>query len=528
LSSATIGFTGEGAYLCSLDGSAFASCSSPHVFTGLPDALHTFAVKARDAAGNESAAAVHTWRSDAPPRITLAAHPGDPTNSRSAHFQFSASEEVSGYRCRLDGAAFASCPNPISYPGPLAEGGHTFTVTAKDALGQEGSTTFNWRVDITPPQLGQLTVFPENPTGEQRATFAFSDTESGLSYRCRLDGAPAFSQCANPQTYLGIGHGSHRFEVRARDAAGNESAATRVHQWIVSTTPPPAPGLDLGVYRSGGPAAVREYQNWLKRPITTVLDYLPGSSWAALSAPDGIVQQWHLSGYRVVYSTPMLPNSGATLDEGAAGTYDTYFRQLAQTLVRWGQGNVVIRLGWEFNGNWFSWKAKGKTAEFVTYWRRIVNVMRSVSPNFKFDWNPAYGPLDFDADDAYPGDAYVDYIGLVVFDQGWEPGYHDPILRWRNFISLPFALEWHVEFAKAHGKPMTFPEWGLTFRDDFPGHGGGDNPYYVDKMYLWLTANPVAYAIYFEHDKAGEVRHSLMAGHFPNGSARFKTLFGGS
>lgn len=512
---------------CSLDGAAFANCSSPQEFAGLAEGQHTFAVKSRDAAGNESAARSHTWRTDTTaPAITLSAHPGDPTSSTGAQFGFSTLEDVTGFRCRLDGGAFAPCASPASYTGPLSEGLHTFAVSAKDAAGNEGSVSFGWRVDTTPPLLGQPRTFPENPTNERGATFTFSDSEPGLTYLCRLDSEAAFSPCANPQTYPGLGHGAHTFEAKVRDAAGNESNV-RVHRWMISTTLPPAPGLDIGVFHDGGPPAVRDFQNWLGRPITLALEYIPGSSWETIASPDEVVSQWHLSGYNLVYSTPMLPGSSGTLEDGARGAYDTYFGRLAETLVRYGQGNVVIRLGWEFNGNWFAWKAKGKTAEFITYWRRIVNVMRGVSPQFKFDWNPAYGPLEFDADQAYPGDAYVDYIGLVVFDQGWEPGYHDPILRWRNFVNLPFALEWHQDFARQHNKPMTFPEWGLTFRDDFPGHGGGDNPYYIEKMYLWMTASQFAYAIYFEHDKPGSVRHSLTAGHFPNATKRFKELFGG-
>jgi hypothetical protein len=52
---------------CSLDGGAFATCSSPHPYSGLAVGAHTFAVRATDAAGNTGAAATHAWTVAPPP-----------------------------------------------------------------------------------------------------------------------------------------------------------------------------------------------------------------------------------------------------------------------------------------------------------------------------------------------------------------------------------------------------------------------------------------------------------------------------
>jgi hypothetical protein len=62
--SATFTFTADkpgSTFQCSLDGSAFAACTSPISYTGLSEALHAFQVLAVDTVGNVGAPASRTW-----------------------------------------------------------------------------------------------------------------------------------------------------------------------------------------------------------------------------------------------------------------------------------------------------------------------------------------------------------------------------------------------------------------------------------------------------------------------------------
>ena len=43
--------------------------------------------------------------------------------------------------------------------------------------------------------------------------------------------------------------------------------------------------------------------------------------------------------------------------------------------MNYGFADATIRLGWEFNGNWFAWAASNDPAAFITYWQRIVTAM---------------------------------------------------------------------------------------------------------------------------------------------------------
>jgi hypothetical protein len=50
--------------------------------------------------------------------------------------------------------------------------------------------------------------------------FTFGASESGVTYRCRLDDQP-FAACASPAGFPAVAAGTHTFQVRATDAVGN-------------------------------------------------------------------------------------------------------------------------------------------------------------------------------------------------------------------------------------------------------------------------------------------------------------------
>ncbi|HTT95140.1 MAG TPA: PKD domain-containing protein [Solirubrobacterales bacterium] len=143
--------TEEGSiFFCSLDGAAFTSCTSPFAEEGLAEGHHTFAVKARDAAGNLGLAATRSWTVDTtPPQTSIDAGPTGHTEDGSPSFSFSAGEP-SSFRCSLDGAPSVPCTSPKRYPA-LAEGPHTFTVTATDAAGNVDPTPAVAEFVVDPP-----------------------------------------------------------------------------------------------------------------------------------------------------------------------------------------------------------------------------------------------------------------------------------------------------------------------------------------------------------------------------------------
>jgi hypothetical protein len=90
--------------------------------------------------------------------------------------------------------------------------------------------------DTTPPET-TITAGPaEGSTTTQADTsFSFSSSEANSTFSCQLDGG-GFSPCTSPKSYRGLPNGSHAFEVKATDAAGNTDATPVRRTWTVSTT----------------------------------------------------------------------------------------------------------------------------------------------------------------------------------------------------------------------------------------------------------------------------------------------------
>ncbi len=118
-----------------------------------------------------------------------------------------------------------------------ADGNYTVRVRAVDAVANTqtpSSRTFT--IDRAAPQT-TIDSTPADPTSATSAAFDFSADEGGSSFECRLDGG-AWGACTSPKSYAGLADGSHTFQVRATDVAGNTDGSPASFTWLVDTTAP--------------------------------------------------------------------------------------------------------------------------------------------------------------------------------------------------------------------------------------------------------------------------------------------------
>ena len=277
----------------------------------------------------------------------------------------------------------------------------------------------------------------------------------------------------------------------------------------------------LGVYVGNDPTAVLQYEKWLGKPTDGILAFTGDANWQDY---DGCVpwamSLWSQFDRRVLWSVPLIPK-GANLADAAKGAYNDHWKKIATELAQWHPHEPIIyvRTGWEFNGDWFPCSAIHQPANFIGAWRQFVSIFRAASPRFRFDWCPAGADkMGMNAEDAYPGDDYVDVIGLDVYDQTIWCKIANPVERWNKiYLNGYHGLTWHRDFAKQHHKPMSYPEWGGG------GNESGDNPFFIEQMHKWFIENHVIYASYWNSDAA--YKGQLSSGQYPLAEAKYRELF---
>ena len=203
-----------------------------------------------------------------------------------------------------------------------------------------------------------------------------------------------------------------------------------------------------------------------------------------------------------------------SLQHVAAGTYDSYFQKAGQLFIEHGYPNAFIRIGHEFEGDWYTWGLSTAAndhdyAGFIAAFRRVSAILKSISKTFTIVWNPGCGAWAQAMDDekAYPGDDVVDVIGVDCYDDGSGV---------TNIMSGAYGMNQWGAFAAKHGKPIALPEWGLM--------NGGDDPDYIQAMFDFMTSHPTFLESFWDSDD-GATKSQITTGEQPNAGAKFLQTF---
>jgi hypothetical protein len=181
------------------------------------------------------------------PQTTITAHPPKTVQSPTATFRFKSSIPGAKLQCRLRKAgagppAFKSCSSPTIYTAPT-NGSYTFEARSISPDGPVDRTpaTFKFKVALVYPQT-TITSSPASTIGATTATFAFKSSSTGATFSCRLapvgSSPPAFKTCPSPVTYVQLGDGNWKFDVRSTSTHGVTDPTPSSYQFRIDTQPP--------------------------------------------------------------------------------------------------------------------------------------------------------------------------------------------------------------------------------------------------------------------------------------------------
>ncbi|ETA03263.1 hypothetical protein CcI6DRAFT_01227 [Frankia sp. CcI6] len=310
---------------------------------------------------------------------------------------------------------------------------------------------------------------------------------------------------------------------RNTSSQGNNVGFDRA-EVTTGANPPPAPPSYAGPRSGKGwltgtyPDPVMNQQNleafctWRGAPCDFTLLYTTRNSWANVSQPVDLLRTFANWPGRLIISIPPFPEHiGASNATCATGAYDEYWKTFGRVLNAYGRQNSYLRIAWEGNGDWYEWSATNPK-DYVNCWRHVADAINSTAEpdptlcwclNAHYSQNPpSHNPMDM-----YPGDAWVDGVGLDAYDH-WPPSRTKA--EFDAQANAPGGLNYWFNFARAHNKLFGVGEWGVVSTSG--NNGGGDNANYIQWMYDWFVAHAgkgLAYEYYFNNCDPNNVGSNL-------------------
>lgn len=190
------------------------------------------------------------------------------------------------------------------------------------------------------------------------------------------------------------------------------------------------------------------------------------------------------------------------------GKYDEYIRRFALKLKAIGQP-VFLRFAHEMNGNWYPWSGQKISPESYQEMYRYIHDAFSRVPADNVQWvfsiNAENVPSENEYVLCYPGDRYVDYVGLDGYNWGTTQSWS----RWRSFKEIFSSI--YRDVNRRHHKPIIISEFSST-------SVGGDKAKWIEEALRDIKAMPAVKGfVLFNLDKETDWR-------FPPASASGKKL----
>lgn len=179
-------------------------------------------------------------------------------------------------------------------------------------------------------------------------------------------------------------------------------------------------------------------------------------------------------------------DEGAMVYEILRGEYDNYLKAYAKTISDFDHP-VLFRLGNEMNGDWCSYSGYQLSKDpqvYIQFYRYVYHLFEEAgADNVIWIWNPngeSKPPFRWNhAMMYYPGDTYVDIVGLTAYNTGTY--YAEIGEKWKTFTELYDTL--YEEYDARFGQPLMITEFASAST-------GGDKAQWIQDMFRDIKNYP--------------------------------------
>lgn len=176
-------------------------------------------------------------------------------------------------------------------------------------------------------------------------------------------------------------------------------------------------------------------------------------TWEDAFRPEAVEASWRKGMLPVITWEPDLPTKDRhpQLKAIVSGNWDFYIDSWADAVRETGLP-VAIRFAHEMNGTWFPWSEAlngNRPGDYVKAWRHVHDrFVLAGATNAIWVWSPnLVGEKTLELSSLYPGDAYVDWVGLsgyfryeAVREPSFEATFGKSIEEIRGLSSRPLLL----------------------------------------------------------------------------------------
>jgi hypothetical protein len=193
------------------------------------------------------------------------------------------------------------------------------------------------------------------------------------------------------------------------------------------------------------------------------------------------------------------------------GSEDARIAQAAKALARYGKP-ILLRWGWEMNGDWYQWsgpKNDNDTAGYRNAWQRMHRIFgEQGADNVAWVWSPNWNSSPDvawnDYPRYYPGDGYVDWVGVSGYNLSRQS---------------PQQLFGGIYADYGTRKPLMISEVGAVDR------GGSTKADWITLFADWVTAHPaIAAVVWFDTDTHPNVAEKWRIDSTPDALAAYRAM----